>query len=537
MPFYALATKPLIDRLSTDTPDLKQIWYADDATAAGKISDLKKWWDNLTKLGPSFGYFVNPKKTWLVTKDGSLSTASQIFGDSEVNITTEGRPVLGSPIGKQEFISDFVTGKVTHWIAEIEKLSEIADSQPHAAYGAITHGLASKWAYLSRTTPDIDQLLLPLENSIRTTLLPKLTGRDAPNDLERSLFALTARLGGLNIGNPASLAVEQYTSSQQVTKPLVDLIASQNKNYPYEVLVHQINTKNKIKETRRSTGLQVANEIQESLTPPMQLATDLAREKGASSWLTALPLEEHGFALHKTAFRDAIALRYGWPPSQIPTNCVCGHSFSVQHALSCPRGGFPSIRHNELRDITASLLKETCHGVATEPSLQPITSETFNRTTANRQNGARLDVVANGFWGSSFERAFFDVRVFNPFAPSNRHSSLTASYRHHENLKKRHYEQRIREVEHSSFTPLVFATTGGLGPAAGAFYKRLASMLSDKWKQPYSTTIGWLRCRISFSLLRSSIMCLRGARSSKSSFNGHLAASVDLTIADSNLSV
>ena len=68
------------------------------------------------------------------------------------------------------------------------------------------------------------------------------------------------------------------------------------------------------------------------------------------------------------------------------------------------------------------------------------------------------------------------LRVFNPFAPSNRHSSLSASYRHHENLKKRHYEQRIREVEHSSFTPLVFATTGGLGPAATAFYKRLASM-------------------------------------------------------------
>ncbi len=94
----------------------------------------------------------------------------------------------------------------------------------------------------------------------------------------------------------------------------------------------------------------MANEIRESLTPPMQLATDLA------SWLTALLLEEHGFALHKTAFRDAIALRYGWSPSQIPTNCVCGHLFSVQHALSCPRGGFPSIRHNELRDITASLL-------------------------------------------------------------------------------------------------------------------------------------------------------------------------------------
>ena len=92
-----------------------------------------------------------------------------------------------------------------------------------------------------------------------------------------------------------------------------------------------------------------------SLTPPMQLAMNLAQEKGASSWLTALPLEEHGFTLHKSAFRDAMALRYGWTPSQIPSHCVCGQSFTVQHALSCPRGGFPSIRHNELRDLTASL--------------------------------------------------------------------------------------------------------------------------------------------------------------------------------------
>ena len=220
----------------------------------------------------------------------------------------------------------------------------------------------------------------------------------------------------------------------------------------------------------------------------------------------------------------------------IPSHCVCGQPFSVQHALSCPRGGFPSIRHNELRDLTASLLKETCHGVATEPSLQPITSETFNAATVNTQDGARLDIVANGFWGGAFERAFFDVRVFNPFAPSNRHSSLASSYRHHESLKKRLYERRVREVEHSSFTPLVFSLTGGLGPAATAFYKRLASQLSDKWKQPYSSTIGWLRCRISFSLLRSSIMCLRGARSSHT-FNSHLAASVDLTISDSNLSL
>ena len=50
-------------------------------------------------------------------------------------------------------------------------------------------------------------------------------------------------------------------------------------------------------------------------------------------------------------------------------------SFSIDHALTCKTGGFPAIRHNEVRDITASLLSEVCHGVTIEPHLQPLTGE------------------------------------------------------------------------------------------------------------------------------------------------------------------
>ena len=125
-----------------------------------------------------------------------------------------------------------------------------------------------------------------------------------------------------------------------------------------------------------------------------------------------------------------------------------------------------------------------------------------------------LDIAANGFWGSSFERAFFDVRVFNPHAPSNRHTNLQSVYSKHEQIKKRAYEQRIREVEHATFSPLVLSATGGLAREADTFYKRLASMLASKWDHTYSSTLCWLRCRLSFSLLRSSIQAIRGARSS-----------------------
>ena len=83
----------------------------------------------------------------------------------------------------------------------------------------------------------------------------------------------------------------------------------------------------------------------------------------------------------------------------------------------------------------------------------------------------------------------------------------------HEKEKRRCYEQRVREVEKGSFSPVVLSATGGMGRTAQVTFKRLASLLTAKRDEPYSHTIAWIRCLISFSLLRSAIMCLRGARS------------------------
>ena len=211
------------------------------------------------------------------------------------------------------------------------------------------------------------------------------------------------------------------------------------------------------------------------LTPELKRCVELAQEKGASSWLSVLPLEEHGFFLHKGEFRDALCLRYGWQLSNIPQTCKCGSRFCVDHAMICHMGGFPTIRHNEIRDITATLLTEVCHNVATEPPLQRLTGETLTARSANTDDNARLDIRARGFWNNS-QDAFFDVRVFYPNAPSNR--SVDA-YKKHEQAKKREYSQRVREVESGVFTPLVLSSTGGMGKEATTFYKRLADMIAQ----------------------------------------------------------
>ena len=103
---------------------------------------------------------------------------------------------------------------------------------------------------------------------------------------------------------------------------------------------------------------------------PIELMIEISSEKEASRWLTFLPLSDHGFTPHKSAFRDALCLRYGWLSQQLPSRCICDQKFSLEHALSCSTCGLPSVRHNGIRDITAELLTEVCHGVGTEPCLQ-----------------------------------------------------------------------------------------------------------------------------------------------------------------------
>ena len=276
-------------------------------------------------------------------KEGKLLKAKQVFEKSGVSITVEGKKHLGAAIGTNTFIENYVTNKVSGWVSETERLSQIAESQPHAAYAALTHGLSSKWTYLARTMPDIDLLLEPLEAAIRLKFVPALTGQSACNDLERELLALPIRLGGLGIAFPSSRAKSHNSASRKITGPHKDLILQQSHEFPAETKNTQIRIKNQLRTERR----------------------------------------RH----HKTS---ATSLAEKW----------------------------------------------------------------------------------------------------------------------------RAYDERIWEVEHGSFSPLVFSSAGGMGPTSTVVYKRLATLIAKKKNKPYSRTIHWLRCRLSFSLLRSAILCLRGSCSS-----------------------
>lgn len=311
---------------------------------------------------------------------------------------------------------------------------------------------------------------------------------------------------------PTFTATKQFRASGKVTEPLVSVIRQQSLNCSEQTQADQRQAKASVRTANHTAATEEAEATRQKLSSQQQIAMDQASEKGASAWLTAIPVAEFGFALHKQAFRDALCIRYGWQPPRLPSHCPCGAAFTVNHAFSCPKGALPSIRHNRIRDITAQLLTEVCPSVAIEPTLQPLTGGRFSLRSSNVEDEARLDVKAQEFWDRSKSSAFFDVRVFNSYAPSNCKSTAAACYRRHELEKRRMYERRVIDVEHGSFTPLVFSTSGGWGPSATITFKRLASLISSKVSQPYSKTLSFIRCKIAFSLIDSAVMCLRGGQ-------------------------
>ena len=297
--------------------------------------------------------------------------------------------------------------------------------------------------------------------------------------------------------------------SSRVTKNLTDLIINQEQNlsgYDAATVAGEILRSRAEKDESFVTKLE---EVKTLADNNLKRYIEMAGEKGAGAWLNALPLQSAGYTLNKQQFRDAIYMRYGWKIPGTPLYCGCGEKNDLDHILNCKVGGYVAMRHNNIRDLEATLLKEVCKDVRVEPDLLPVGERgTQSRKSATK---ARLDVSAVGVW-SACERTFLDVRVMHPNSPSYRDMSTKQLYEKHEQEKKAAYNERILQIEKGSFTPLVFSTTGGMGPESTKYHKRIAELIAAKRNEQYSDVMNHLRTRLRFSLLKSVLIAVRGQR-------------------------
>ena len=245
--------------------------------------------------------------------------AKEIFSETTINITTEARKHLGATLGSR-----------------VTRLAEFATTQPQSSYAAFVFGLRHRWTYFLRTLPDIAPFLEPLERAIADLLVPAITEHVTTQE-ERDLLELPVRLGGLGLVNLARTASQEYEASIKITGPLVRQIIKQAHEPPDETEIKTLQAG-----TRREKDERLkmqCEQVRESLPSKTERAVELATEKGASNWLTVIPIKGMNFNLSKREFRDAIKLRYDWEIADLPAVCTCGDLFTVDHAMVCRHGG------------------------------------------------------------------------------------------------------------------------------------------------------------------------------------------------------
>ena len=511
MGMYAVAIRPLIDHLRgiVDPQQCKQVWYADDSGSAGKIAEMKKWWDELKRVGPKYGYHPKPSKTVLIVKDPSMEEyAKNIFADSGITIGLEGERHLGAVVGNADFKKKYVQNKIEKWTQDIHQLSEIAVNEPQLALCAFTKAMCMRWSFVQRTISNISHLFQPLEEVIRERFIPAVVGRKV-SDVERRMLALPVRFGGIGILNPTETADMEFDISVKITSELKEIIYNQETNLDN---LNDERVMAVINQTKQEKGNRLTQEfeyVKSLVSDDLKRCLDLAREKGAGSWLTALPIQSLGYVLNRQDFRDSLCLRYGWKIPNTPLFCACSKRNDVDHALTCMLGGYVIMRHDRVRNLEANLLKDVCKDIRIEPELLPVGNTDVNdSSTAER---ARLDISAVGVW-SPMERTFFDVRVVHPNSASYKDKDIKQIYDQHEKEKKRKYNQRIVQVERATFTPLVFSTTGGMAPECARYHKKIAELVANKTNEEYSKVVNHIRTRVRFTLLRSTLLAVRGER-------------------------
>ena len=202
---------------------------------------------------------------------------------------------------------------------------------------------------------------------------------------------MPTRYGRLSIPVFHEQADVEYNNSRKITAERTSLITVQQIKYTVDELTIK-KIKLKIKKEKENTYKYIMEHLKENMSEKSKRLLQLSTEKGVSNWITMLPIVEYGFELLKQQFWDSICLRYAWEISKLPTTCSCGSKFDIQHSMSCKKGGFLTIRHNDLRDLTAKILSEVCYDTENEPTLVPLSGEDLSNRTANRSNEARPDV-------------------------------------------------------------------------------------------------------------------------------------------------
>ena len=203
---------------------------------------------------------------------------------------------MGAAFGSSNFRTTYATEKVNNLCEETSKLSEYAKTQPHAAYSAFCHGEVPKFTYFRRTISGMEEYIKPLGDLITNEFIPTLL-QTIITDQDRELHSLPVKHAGLGIPILSEISEIRYEHSKSISAPLASVIIMQRSQIPDSKII------NEIKYSKKKEGDVLLKEkilnINQTLDAQTMKAIEDARQPGASSWLSVIPLSSMVFPSSK----------------------------------------------------------------------------------------------------------------------------------------------------------------------------------------------------------------------------------------------
>ena len=525
---YGIGILPLIRLLKAKAPSLHQSWYADDASAAGRLELIAEYFEELMRIGPTIGYFPEPTKSILIVRSDTLPQARSFLQSRNLGFELKtGDRFLGGFLGETSTRDQWLKNKISDWVFGVQELARVAQSYPQTAYAGLQKSLQQEWQYLQRVTADIADHFSPIEKAICDDFLPALFGEPCLEDsYRRPLAALPVKHAGLALPDPTSTADDNHLTSSLVCGHLVQAIRLDSE-VEFSSVDHQATRREVISAVKSRHAEEYESKLK-AITSTLDADTARTVQRGAhcGQWLSVIPSHVNGTELSPLEFRDNLHLRYARSPGNIPERCDgCHAPFTIQHALDCKSGGLIIQRHNEIgselmewasKALTPSAVRvepliHLDSTPAMEQEAQPAPNANPNHfKDHNANDGKRGDILIRGLFNRGTD-CILDVRVTDLDSKSYRNTAPDKVLQKHERQKKGKYLQACLK-QRRSFVPFVVSTDGMLGYEANNLIRRLALKLAEKWSFPYSQVCGMVRARVSIAIARATHLCIRGSR-------------------------
>jgi hypothetical protein len=551
MPFYAVGALPAVwqlrDYLKAEPPDpgappsrrgTVQVFYADDGAVAGSLRGVLSWFAQLEQRGPLFGIFPNADKSVIIVrgseeKRAAVEAAVRAAGHAKMKVV-RGQRYLGGWLGVEDLEREWVDAKVASWAAAVRVLASIAASpagDPHCAYVGLYRSLQCEWQHLQRVSAVAGEpgRFQAVEDAIANEFLPAIFGADV-TAWERRVCGLPTGHGGLGLADPneARAMGDPYLTSVEATRWLAARMCD-GAPYGHRAHTRAVSAASAAFADRKEawafrTWQELdAAPLADASPPPglpatgprsltqLNAATRAARLR-TGTFLNVPPRDDDNFHLSRAEFQDCLALRYGRELVDAPELCDgCGKPFSARHAASCPVGGLPMRRHNELVGCIAKLLmKAGFHVLEYEPRIR------YRSDEEDAAAGLIGDIRVRGLFNDQRDTVI-DVKMADLDCESyakrlrTQKGDVEAVLSSLDQEKRKKHEQACRALR-VDFAPATMGIDGSLSPAFQSLLRRVVTRLARKTGAKPTVVAGSIKATVQMAIARAASMCLRSAR-------------------------